>query len=65
MITANQAGDIQTENKVLFHQLAETKGTMAATIDQNKQLTHEKWILAQEKAQLEGQLKQMQKMITA
>jgi hypothetical protein len=32
---------------------------------QNKLLGQEKWILAQEKAQLEGQLKQMQEMVSA
>jgi hypothetical protein len=36
---------------------------MRDTQDQHKLLTSDKWELAQEKAQLEGQIKQMQKMM--
>jgi hypothetical protein len=61
----NQLIDIQAENKLLSQQLANTQQVSADTQDQNKMLNHDKWVLGQEKAQLEGQLKQMQKIITA
>jgi len=54
--------DIQAKTTVLSEQLSETKQSLADALDQNKLFGHEKWILSQEKAQLEGQLKQMQKM---
>lgn len=57
--------DIQTQFKVLSHQCEEYKSTINELTHQNKQLAHDKWLLTQEKAQCEGQLKQMQKMITA
>lgn len=56
---------IQAETKVLAQQLSEAKQSLSDALDQNKLLGHEKWVLMQEKAQLEGQLKQMQKTITA
>jgi hypothetical protein len=55
--------DSQIQIKLLSQQLADLKQTLVAIQDQNKFLAHEKWEIAQEKAQLEGQLKQMQKMM--
>ncbi|MHB1946942.1 MAG: DNA-binding protein [Gammaproteobacteria bacterium] len=55
---------IQTEVKVLSLQLVDLKKLLSVAQDQNKFLANEKWSLAQEKSQLEGQLKQMQKMIS-
>lgn len=57
--------DIQTEVNTLTRQLDEAKASLTELNAQNKLLAHDKWTVAQEKAQLEGQLKQMQKMITA
>jgi hypothetical protein len=61
----NQLIDIQAESKLLSQQLIQVQQAFVEAQDQNKLLIHDKWLLAQEKAQLEGQLKQMQKMITA
>jgi uncharacterized protein involved in exopolysaccharide biosynthesis len=41
------------------------KQILADFRNQNTLLNNEKWLLIQEKAQLEGQLKQMQKLISA
>lgn len=57
--------DLQTETNLSMQKLTETKEMLKDVQNQNKLLVHDKWILAQEKASLEGQLKQMQKMITA
>lgn len=56
---------LQSDNKTLNQQLIEAKQLLRDTQDQNKLLADDKWELAQEKAQLEGQIKQMQKMATA
>ncbi len=61
----NQLIDSETEAKLLSQQLIDSKQALSATQDQNKLLAHEKWDLIQEKSQLEGQLKQMQKTIIA
>jgi chromosome segregation ATPase len=61
----NQLIDVQSETKSLLQQLKEVKSNLSDSQDQNKLLSHERWVLAQEKAQFEGQLKQMQKMIVA
>ena len=55
---------LQSENKLLNQQMIDAKQLLRNLEDQTKLLASEKWELAQEKAQLEGQLKQMQKMIT-
>lgn len=55
--------ETQSESKMLSQQLTAIKETLDETLAQNKQLGHEKWILAQEKAQLEGQLKQLMAMM--
>lgn len=54
---------LQSDNKILNHRFIDLKKLLGDTQDQNKLLANEKWELAQKKAQLEGQLKQMQKMI--
>ena len=61
--TTNELITLQSDNKMLHHRLMDTKQLIGDVQDQNKLLANEKWELAQEKAQLEGQLKQMQKMV--
>jgi hypothetical protein len=53
---------IQTEANMALQQLAATKESLATALDQNKLLGHEKWELAQEKAQLQGQVKQLERI---
>lgn len=53
----------QKQNAVLSQQLSAASVEVKELKDQNKHLAHEKWEIAQEKAQLEGVTKQMQKMI--
>lgn len=53
----------QAENKMLLNKMAEIKNEISAQNDQLKLVSHEKWELMQEKAILEGQLKQMQKSL--
>ena len=62
---SSQFINVQTENKVLLQQLQESKQSIKDQVDQNKLLGQDKWMLAQEKAHLEGQLKQMQKITIA
>ena len=50
---------VQTEAAVLSEQLSMVKSKLDETMDQNKLLANEKWILGQEKAQLAGELKQL------
>lgn len=61
----NSLIDLQSENKLLTQQLIISQKKLDQIEAQNKLLIHDKWLLAEEKAQLEGQLKQMQKMTTA
>ena len=56
---------LQGDNKLLNQQMIDIKQLLRDTQDQNKLLASEKWELAQEKAQLEGQINQMQKLITS
>lgn len=58
-----QLADLQAEIKILKKQLADNQKGLSHLQDQNKLLGNEKWILMQEKSQLEGQLKQMQEII--
>lgn len=62
-IKMKEVVDHQAELKVFTTNLENMKVVNADLQTQNKLLGHEKWILSQEKAQLEGQLKQMQKMV--
>ena len=48
---------------MLLQQAEIVKNELAELRDQNKLLAHEKWILGQEKAQLFGQLKQLESSI--
>lgn len=51
---------LQGDNKLLNQQLIDIKDSLRNVGDQNKLLASEKWELVQEKARLEGQIKQMQ-----
>jgi chromosome segregation ATPase len=62
---SSQIIDMRAEIKVTSQQINDTKETLKELQAHNNLLSHDKWILAQEKSQLEGQLKQMQKMIVA
>lgn len=55
--------NMQSEIKMLSQQFIDAKQSLADTVGRNKLLSHEKWVLEKEKAQLEGQLIQMQKMM--
>lgn len=43
--------------------LAETMGFVLQSLEQNKVLAHDKWVLGQEKTQLYGQLKQLESYV--
>ena len=51
---------LEMEKRLLSHELSESRKHLKMSQDQAKLLAMEKWDLAQEKAQLVGQLKQMQ-----
>lgn len=51
-----------TEIAVLSQKYSDAQGMLKEIGDQNKFLAHEKWVLAQENAQLVGQLKQFEKL---
>lgn len=51
--------DFQKQIAVLSQQLLTSQNEAKELSGQNKSLAHDKWILGQEKAQLEGQLKQV------
>jgi hypothetical protein len=55
---------LQSNNKLMNQQLIDLREMQCRAQDQNKLLVSEKWELSQEKAQLEGQIKQMQKHLT-
>ncbi|OAI49154.1 hypothetical protein AYO45_03145 [Gammaproteobacteria bacterium SCGC AG-212-F23] len=61
----HQLMELKAENKLLSQQLADVKSVVNDFQEQNKLLVHDKWLLAEEKAQLTGQLKQIRKMETA
>ncbi len=56
---------IQGDNKILNHQLIDIKELLRNAQDQNKLLVNEKLVLSQDRARLEGQIKQMEKIIIA
>ncbi len=60
---SNQLINHQAENKILSNKIDEKTKELNMAKDQLKLLSQEKLILAQEKAQVEGQLNQIQKMI--
>jgi chromosome segregation ATPase len=62
---SSQLIDEQTESKLLSRQLIDGKRLREHAWDKNKLLSNEKLMLEKEKSQIEGQLKQMQKMISA
>jgi hypothetical protein len=51
--------DMQSKNSVLAQQITAAKQRASEVTDQNKMLAHDKWLLGQEKAQLQGQLTQL------
>jgi hypothetical protein len=55
--------DLKIQHAMLLQQGETVKNELAELRDQNKLLAHEKWILGQEKAQLGGQLKQLETCI--
>jgi chromosome segregation ATPase len=55
---------LQSDSKVINSQLIDLKQLFRDVKDQNKLIANEKLEMIQEKARLEGQIKQMQKMIT-
>lgn len=54
--------DLKTRSAMLLQQSETMKAQINEMREQNKLLAHEKWILGQEKAQLYGQLKQIQEI---
>ncbi len=58
----SQVIESETKAKTLIQQLENVKQSLHDAIEQKKLLDHEKWTLAQGKAQLEGQLKQLMAM---
>jgi chromosome segregation ATPase len=52
--------ELHADQAVLQHQVDALNATLTETNSKNSILAHEKWILGQEKAQLFGQLKQME-----
>lgn len=52
--------DLQTQHAVVSQQSLTLKTELKEMSEQNKILAHEKWMLGQEKAQLYGQLKQLE-----
>ncbi len=55
--------NIKTQQATLFQQSETNRSEINELREQNKLLAHEKWILGQEKAQLYGQLKQLESSI--
>lgn len=55
--------DLKTQHAILLQQSETIKSELKELREQNKVLAHDKWILGQEKAQLQGQLKQMESCI--
>lgn len=58
-----QIMELQKQVSVLSDQLSRIQKEFNEINDQNKSLAHEKWILMQEKSSVEGQLKQLEKLI--
>ena len=56
--------DSQANAKALQNHLSHHQAEIEELKSQNKLLSHDKWMLAQEKAQIAGQMQQMQKIIT-
>lgn len=52
--------DVQTKEAVSSQQFLQLQKDLKGVRDQNQVLAHEKLVLAQEKAQLYGQLKQLE-----
>ena len=63
--TISQLVDAKTEERSTAKQLSDLQRALKDLHDQAKLLGHEKWTIIQEKARLEGQLKQMEKIVNA
>lgn len=61
---AQLIADLQTQLALLTQELSYSKKETANLSEQQKALAHEKWFLMQEKAQLEGQLKQLNQIVS-
>ena len=59
----NITNDLKTRNAVLLQEIVAMKIKLDDIGELNKALAHDKWILGQEKAQLFGQLKQLQTVL--
>lgn len=55
--------ELQAQNAVLSQQIMIIKNEIEIMTEQSNVLTHDKWILGQERAQLLGQVKQLQSML--
>lgn len=51
---------MQGEQGILIHEIESMQNKLNEIVSQNSVLTHEKWILGQEKAELLGQMKQLE-----
>lgn len=58
------SNDAKTQLALVTQELTYTKEKLQQLLDQHHALTQEKWYLLQEKSQLEGQVKQLDKLIT-
>jgi chromosome segregation ATPase len=56
--------ELKTQNAILSQQMAAMKTELDHIAEQKKGLAHDKWMLGQEKAQLAGQVKQLQSILT-
>ena len=54
--------NLQSQLVILTQKLSDTQGELKEVSEQNKFLTHERWALGQENAQLVGELKQCEKL---
>lgn len=57
--------DLKTQNQIFDRNLKDQNQTITTLKDQHKHLSHENWVLSKEKAQLEGELRRLDKIKTA
>lgn len=56
--------EVESQYKLVQEQLNTAQHMLQEVLEEKKVIGHEKWILSQEKAQLEGQIQQMQRMLS-
>ena len=56
--------ELKAQNTILSQQMITMKTELDDSAAQNKMLAHDKWILGQENAQMVGQIKQLQSILT-